>query len=69
MFTDVLTSLFREVFILCKRHKKLSIQNYYYLNKVSTKNVYTLLTYKTTGTKLVVYFPLTFRKGVLNVYN
>ena len=30
---------------------------------VNTKNAYTLLTYKTTGTKLVVYFPLTFRKG------
>ena len=36
---------------------------------VNTKNAYTLLTYKTTGTKLAVYFPLTFRKAELNVYN
>ena len=36
---------------------------------VNIKNAHTLLTYKTTGTKLVVYFPLAFRKGVLDVYN
>nr|DAK50018.1 MAG TPA: hypothetical protein [Caudoviricetes sp.] len=33
---------------------------------VSAKNAHTLLTYRTTGTRFVVKFPLSFRKQFIN---